>query len=76
MVKQEQSNEGDSEMEISLPSLPSLYVTSFLFKACGEIHRVGGHVLDKLILQNFAFRLLEKVCIFQFLVIFNSYMSW
>ncbi|KAK1326907.1 hypothetical protein QJS10_CPA01g01319 [Acorus calamus] len=26
-----------------------------------EIHRVGGHVLDKIILENFAWRLLEKV---------------
>ncbi|GKC66283.1 conserved oligomeric Golgi complex subunit 1, partial [Tanacetum coccineum] len=33
----------------------------YLFQACEEIHRVGGHVLDKPILQNFAARLLEKV---------------
>lgn len=63
VVKQEQSNESQSEMKISLPSMPSLYITSFLFRACAEIHQVGGHVLDKTILQKFALRLLEKVCI-------------
>lgn len=61
VVKQDQSTEGDSEMKISLPSMPSLYISSFLFKACEEIHRVGGHVLDKTILQQFARKLLEKV---------------
>ncbi|XP_057971272.1 conserved oligomeric Golgi complex subunit 1 [Malania oleifera] len=61
IVKQEQSSESHSEMKILLPSMPSLYVTSFLFQACDEIHRVGGHVLDKSILQKFALTLLEKV---------------
>ncbi|KAF5941278.1 hypothetical protein HYC85_022445 [Camellia sinensis] len=61
VVKQEQSDESQSEMKISLPAIPSLYITSFLFRACEEIHRVGGHVLDKPILQKFALRLLEKV---------------
>ncbi|KAF7146705.1 hypothetical protein RHSIM_Rhsim04G0086300 [Rhododendron simsii] len=61
VVKQEQSDESQSEMKISLPALPSLYITSFLFQACEEIHRVGGHVLDKQILQKFALTLLEKV---------------
>ena len=51
-------------MKISLPSLPSLYIISFLFRACEEVHRIGGHVLDKMILQKFALRLLEKVCDF------------
>ncbi|GJT30455.1 conserved oligomeric Golgi complex subunit 1 [Tanacetum coccineum] len=60
IVKQEDSAEHPSEMKISLPSMPSLYITSYLFQACEEIHRVGGHVLDKPILQNFAARLLEK----------------
>lgn len=48
-------------MKILLPSMPSLYITSFLFQACEEIQRVGGHVLDKPILKNFASRLLDKV---------------
>ncbi|KAI3683627.1 hypothetical protein L1987_84136 [Smallanthus sonchifolius] len=61
IVKQEDSAEHPSEMKISLPSMPSLYITSYLYQACEEIHRVGGHVLDKPILQNFASRLLEKV---------------
>lgn len=59
--QQEQSGESQSEMKISLPSMPSLYVTSFLFYACEEIHRVGGHVLEKPILRNFAKRLFDKV---------------
>lgn len=61
IVKQEDSAEHSSEMKISLPSMSSLYITSYLYQACEEIHRVGGHVLDKPILQNFASRLLEKV---------------
>ncbi|KAL3628210.1 hypothetical protein CASFOL_027256 [Castilleja foliolosa] len=59
--QQEQSSKDQSEMKISLPSMPSLYVTSFLFYACEEIHRVGGHVLDKAILQNFSTKLFDKV---------------
>ncbi|KAK9159388.1 hypothetical protein Syun_005729 [Stephania yunnanensis] len=61
VIKQENSDEGLLEMKIALPSMPSLYVASFLFQACEEIHRVGGHALDKLILQKFASRLLEMV---------------
>lgn len=61
VVKQEQSDESESEMKISLPSMPSLYIISFLCRACEEIHRIGGHVLDKSILQKFSSHLLEKV---------------
>ncbi|KAL2324903.1 hypothetical protein Fmac_023961 [Flemingia macrophylla] len=61
VVKQDQSDENQSEMKISLPSMPSLYIISFLFRACEEVHRVGGHVLDKKILHKLASRLLEKV---------------
>ncbi|CAI0397988.1 unnamed protein product [Linum tenue] len=61
VVKQEHSDDSSSELKISLPYMPSLYVISFLFRACEEVHRIGGHVLDKAILQNFASRLLEKV---------------
>lgn len=61
IVKQEQSGEGSSEMKISLPSMPSLYVISFLCQACAEIHSIGGHVLDKSIVQRFALSLIEKV---------------
>lgn len=60
-VKQDQSDENQSEMKISLPSMPSLYIISFIFRACEEVHRVGGHVLDKKILHKLASRLLEKV---------------
>lgn len=60
IVKEEQG-ESPSELKISLPSLPSLYIISFLCRASEEIHRIGGHVLDKSILQNFALSLLEKV---------------
>ncbi|KAE8653819.1 LOB domain-containing protein 6-like isoform X1 [Hibiscus syriacus] len=61
VVKQEQSDEGASEMKISLPSMPSLYLISFLCQACEEIHSIGGHVLDKSIVQRFALSLIEKV---------------
>lgn len=71
LVKQDQPEESPSEIKISLPSMPSLYVTSFLFRACEEIHRVGGHVLEKPILQKFASRLLEKVCNLPLRLIFS-----
>ncbi|XP_043697465.1 LOW QUALITY PROTEIN: conserved oligomeric Golgi complex subunit 1-like [Telopea speciosissima] len=63
VVKQDHANEVEDqpEMKISLPSMQSLYIISFLFQAYEEIHRVGGHVVDKLMLQKFALRLLEKV---------------
>ncbi|KAH0988645.1 hypothetical protein GBA52_000128 [Prunus armeniaca] len=61
VVKQEQSDDNQSDLRIWLPCMPSLYVTSFLFRVCEEVHRIGGHVLDKTILQKFASKLLEKV---------------
>lgn len=61
VIKQEETAEGPLEMQISLPSMASQYITSFLFQACQEIHKVGGHVLDKVILQNFAYEMLKKV---------------
>ncbi|KAK9943172.1 hypothetical protein M0R45_008790 [Rubus argutus] len=61
VVKQDQSDDNQSEMRIWLPSMPSLYIVSFLFRVCEEVHRIGGHVLDTIILQKFALRLLEKV---------------
>lgn len=64
VVKQEQSDDSQSEMKILLPSMPSLYIVSFLFRACEEVHRIGGHVLDRTILQKFALSLLENVSTF------------
>ncbi|KAJ8753040.1 hypothetical protein K2173_011808 [Erythroxylum novogranatense] len=61
VIKQEQSVEDQSELKILLPSMPSIYIISFLFRACEEIHRIGGPVLDKLILRKFSSGLLEKV---------------
>ncbi|PON38302.1 Conserved oligomeric Golgi complex subunit [Parasponia andersonii] len=61
VVKQRQSDDSQSEMKILLPSMPSLYIVSFLFRACEEVHRIGGHVLDRTILQKFSLSLLEKV---------------
>jgi len=42
--------------------MPSLYIISFLYQACLEIHKVGGHILGRIILHNFAWELLQKVC--------------
>ncbi|KAG9132988.1 hypothetical protein Leryth_015375 [Lithospermum erythrorhizon] len=70
VVKEEHSTEGQSEMRILLPSMPSIYVISFLFQACEEIHRVGGHVLDRQILLNFASRLVDKV-----IAIYDEFLS-
>ncbi|KAJ4908302.1 Vps51/Vps67 family (components of vesicular transport) protein [Raphanus sativus] len=67
IVKEEQ---GESELKISLPSLPSLYIISFLCRASEEIHRIGGHVLDKSILQKFSSSLLEKI-----IIIYEDFLS-
>lgn len=58
-----QVNERGDEIEVRLPlpALPSSYVISFLFRSCQEIYRIGGHALDKAVLQLFASSLLEKV---------------
>ncbi|KAL6845249.1 hypothetical protein ACP4OV_024744 [Aristida adscensionis] len=60
VIKQEETTEGPLEMQISLPSMPSLYIISFLYQSCLEIHKVGGHILDRTILHNFAWELLQK----------------
>ncbi|XWS42998.1 hypothetical protein CRYUN_Cryun16bG0062600 [Craigia yunnanensis] len=70
VVKQEQFDEGSSEMKISLPSMPSLYVITFLRQACEEIHSIGGHVLDKSIVQRFALSLIEK-----FIPLYQNFLS-
>ncbi|KAF8766157.1 hypothetical protein HU200_007655 [Digitaria exilis] len=61
VIKQEETTEGPLEMKIALPSMPSLYIISFLYQACLEIHKVGGHILDRVILHNFSWELLQKV---------------
>ncbi|XP_062207048.1 conserved oligomeric Golgi complex subunit 1-like [Phragmites australis] len=61
VIKQEETTEGPLEMQIALPSMPSLYIISFFYQACLEIHKVGGHILDRIILHNFAWELLQKV---------------
>lgn len=58
------------ETRISVPAMPSPYVVAFLFAGCREIHRVGGHVLDRAVLELFAWELLEKV-----LTIYEKFMS-
>ncbi|XP_020578354.1 conserved oligomeric Golgi complex subunit 1 [Phalaenopsis equestris] len=63
VIRQEEPTDGHLEMQIALPSMASQYIISFLFQACQEIHKVGGHVLDKVILQNFAFEMLKKVIV-------------
>ncbi|TVU34905.1 hypothetical protein EJB05_16761 [Eragrostis curvula] len=63
VIKQEETTDGPLEMQIALPSMPSLYIISFLYQACLEIHRVGGHILDRVVLHNFAWELLQKVIV-------------
>ncbi|KAK8967764.1 hypothetical protein KSP40_PGU004986 [Platanthera guangdongensis] len=70
--KQQEGTEGPLEMQISLPSMASQYIISFLFQACQEIHKVGGHVLDKIILQNFANEMLKKASSLSYLCIWKE----
>lgn len=49
------------DAHISVPAMPSPYVVAFLFAGCQKIHRIGDHVLDRAVLELFAWELLEKV---------------
>lgn len=69
-LKQLNEKGEDIEVKLPLPAMPSPYVISFLFKSCQEVYRVGGHALDRLVLQLFASRLLEKV-----LQVYDKFMS-
>ncbi|KAL3693725.1 hypothetical protein R1sor_007376 [Riccia sorocarpa] len=60
-LKQEEETGGEVEMKLALPAMPSPYAVSFLFAGCQEIYRVGGHALDRAVLQFFAWKLCEKV---------------
>ncbi|KAA3464616.1 conserved oligomeric Golgi complex subunit 1-like [Gossypium australe] len=51
IVKQEQSDEGSSEMKISLPSMPSLYVISIYKNFLSTREASGAQVSEKGILQ-------------------------
>lgn len=70
LLRQRNEQGDEIEVRLPLPAMPSPYVISFLFKSCQEIYRIGGHALDKLILQMFAWRLLEKV-----LTIYEDFIS-
>jgi conserved oligomeric Golgi complex subunit 1 len=74
MIKQE-STDGPLELQLALPLMPSLYVISFLYLACLEIHRIGGHILDRVILQKFSWELLDKVFILISYYVIPSYTS-
>nr|XP_024403110.1 conserved oligomeric Golgi complex subunit 1-like [Physcomitrium patens] len=58
------------DAHISVPAMPSPYVVAFLFAGCQKIHRIGDHVLDRAVLELFAWELLEKV-----LIIYEKFMS-
>lgn len=61
MIKSRVEEGEEVEARMSLPAMPSPYALAFLFAGCREIHRVGGHVLDRAVLELFAWQLLEKV---------------
>lgn len=64
MIKSRGEDGEEVEARISLPAMPSPYVVAFLFAGCREIHGIGGHVLDRAVLELFAWQLLEKVCFY------------
>lgn len=59
------SEEAESGQQVSsiihVPSQASTYITSFLFSLCQEVGHVGGHVLDKEILQRLSGAVLKGV---------------
>lgn len=61
VLKQKEEGGGMVELKMALPAMPSPYCVAFLFTACQEIRRVGGHLLDKAVLRMFAWKLSEKV---------------
>ncbi|KAI3964276.1 hypothetical protein MKX01_014383 [Papaver californicum] len=48
VIKQENSSDGPVEMKIELPSMPSLYLTSFLYQASEEVPSIYGSLLSTL----------------------------
>ncbi len=38
------------EDKLHVPNQPSSYLLNFLYTLCNEIHRIGGHVVDKVTL--------------------------
>lgn len=64
VIKSRGEDGEEVEARISLPAMPSPYVVAFLFAGCREIHGIGGHVLDRAVLELFAWQLLEKVCFY------------
>ena len=41
------NEDNKTEEKIHLPFQPSNFVMSYLHTICNEIHRIGGHTLDK-----------------------------
>ncbi|CAI5464145.1 unnamed protein product [Closterium sp. Yama58-4] len=62
-VVQQEGEEGEAkvEMRMTLPASPSPYVASLLFATSADVHRVGCHSLDRLVLRLFAWELSEQV---------------
>ncbi|CAI7766588.1 unnamed protein product [Closterium sp. NIES-53] len=62
-VVQQEGEEGEAkvEMRMTLPACPSPYVASLLFAASADVHRVGCHSLDRLVLRLFAWELSGQV---------------
>mmetsp|Transcript_5197 Transcript_5197/g.19028 ORF Transcript_5197/g.19028 Transcript_5197/m.19028 type:complete len:1064 (+) Transcript_5197:324-3515(+) len=60
VIKQEDESGGDVEMKLMLPGLPSAHILSYLYSACQEVHRIGGHALELPVLRCFVFKLMEK----------------
>ncbi|CAI5479243.1 unnamed protein product [Closterium sp. Yama58-4] len=62
-VVQQEGEEGEAkvEMRMTLPACPSPYVASLLFAASADVHRVGCHSLDRLVLRLFAWELSDQV---------------
>lgn len=53
--------DGEVELSIALPAMPSDYCLSLLFSGAKEIHRIGSHTLDRAVLRLFAWKMSAKV---------------
>jgi hypothetical protein len=60
-ILEEAENGKQVSSTIKVPSQASVYVTSLLFAACQEISRIGGHTMDRSVLQHFSGQCLRGV---------------
>lgn len=60
-IEEENENGVVTQSTIRLPSQPSGIVVSFLTGICAEIHRSGGHTIQRKIIFNLTYKIMENL---------------